>query len=146
VSALENGLAMFETEWAEGLAGLSGDDIRCGIAWVRDNSDWPPSISEFRSACQAGMTAEQRAFAARLSEAESDRLALPSVTRAEQLAEGAKKARAMRKETAQPMAVARSQENIRRGRWTPEMEDGYRRSMQHLGLRYVEPEWPEASA
>ncbi|MFD2112038.1 hypothetical protein [Thiorhodococcus fuscus] len=143
---MKNGLEMFETEWAEGLAGLSGEDIRCGIAWVRANSGWPPSIAEFRSACRAGMTAEQRAFAARLSEAESDRLALPSMTRAEQLAKGAKKARAMREEAARPKSIARSQENIRRGRWTPEMEDAYRRSMQHLGLRYVAPEWPEASA
>lgn len=53
------------TEWAEGLAGLTGDEIRDGIHAARKAGPWPPSIAEFRSFATAGANAEQRAFAAR---------------------------------------------------------------------------------
>lgn len=37
------------TEWAEGLAGLSGEQIKTGLdTW---DNDWPPSMPEFKNAC-----------------------------------------------------------------------------------------------
>ena len=37
------------TEWAEGLAGLSGGQIKHGLDnW---NADWPPALPEFKNAC-----------------------------------------------------------------------------------------------
>jgi hypothetical protein len=36
-------------EWAQGLAGLTGDQIKNGLdSW---KGEWPPSLPEFRSAC-----------------------------------------------------------------------------------------------
>lgn len=41
--------ALAIAEWAHGLAGLSGEDIRRGLdAW---DGAWPPSLPEFRAAC-----------------------------------------------------------------------------------------------
>ena len=34
-------------EWSEGLAGMSGDDIKRAIEHCRLNIKWPPSIAEF---------------------------------------------------------------------------------------------------
>ena len=36
--------------WAEGLAGLSPEQLRAKLAWCRDRLAWPPSIAEFRQA------------------------------------------------------------------------------------------------
>jgi len=37
-------------EWGRGLAGLTAEDMRRGLdSW---NGDWPPSLPEFRKACQ----------------------------------------------------------------------------------------------
>lgn len=36
-------------EWADGLAGLTGEQIAQGLRTWRD--DWPPSLPEFRVAC-----------------------------------------------------------------------------------------------
>ena len=37
------------TEWAEGLAGLTNEEIKTGLD--RWDGDWPPSLPEFRKAC-----------------------------------------------------------------------------------------------
>jgi hypothetical protein len=37
-------------EWAEGLAGCTGDDIKRGLDQWQD--DWPPTLPEFRKACR----------------------------------------------------------------------------------------------
>ncbi len=55
-------------EWAKGIDGLSGEEIRHGIDHCRAHSTWPPSIAEFRTACRGGANAEQRAYAARARE------------------------------------------------------------------------------
>ena len=37
-------------EWSEGLAGLTGEQIKKGLTtWA---SEWPPSLPEFRAACE----------------------------------------------------------------------------------------------
>lgn len=37
-------------EWANGLAGMTGEQIRCGLdTW---GEPWPPSLPEFRKACK----------------------------------------------------------------------------------------------
>ena len=37
-------------EWAEGLAGLNGQQIKIGIDTF--DGDWPPSLNEFKKACR----------------------------------------------------------------------------------------------
>ena len=45
----ESLLAAAVQEWAEGLGGLTGQQLRRGLdMW---DEDWPPSLSEFRKAC-----------------------------------------------------------------------------------------------
>jgi len=34
-------------EWAEAIAGLSGNEIKVGISNCRNDKSWPPSIAEF---------------------------------------------------------------------------------------------------
>lgn len=55
VSAMEGIEEAAVAEWAEVLAGLSGEQIAKGLATWRE--DWPPSAPEFERAC--GMTAEE---------------------------------------------------------------------------------------
>lgn len=75
------GMEALVEEWQLGLHGLSGEQIKRGIAHCRQHATWPPSIAEFRQACTDGSTLEQRAFQAR---ADADaQLALPSETSAE---------------------------------------------------------------
>lgn len=83
------------SEWAEGLAGLTPEQVRTAIAHCRNTLKWPPSIAEFREAARSGMTAEQRAMAARLAESDAERLALPSRTWADRRADGHRQAREM---------------------------------------------------
>lgn len=83
-------------EWAEGLAGMSGDQIKQAIDHCRATMKWSPTIAEFREASMRGETAEQRAQRARLKNADTERLALPSRTWAEQRADGARQALALR--------------------------------------------------
>lgn len=40
-------------EWAEGLAGLTNEDIKHVISVIRTKFEWPPSIAEFRSIAKA---------------------------------------------------------------------------------------------
>lgn len=132
---------LLAAEWSQGLAGLTGDQIKRGIERCRNDKPWPPSIAEFREAARDGMNAEQRALAARL-EQETPR-ALPAVTRAELLAEGAKRAGEV-KQAATPH-IQRTLKNIAAGKWTREMEASYRKSCEHLSVACVEPEWPESA-
>ncbi len=41
-------LSVAMSEWGQGLADLSGDEIKCGIAACRAALAWPPTIAEFR--------------------------------------------------------------------------------------------------
>lgn len=68
-------------EWAQGLAGLTGNEIAHGIGKARAECQWPPSIAEFRALCLDGANAEQRAFSARV--ADDAHKALPAKTWAE---------------------------------------------------------------
>ena len=40
---------MAVTEWSQGLAGLTGEQIKKGLDNLTDG--WPPSLPEFRAAC-----------------------------------------------------------------------------------------------
>ena len=40
-------IKMSMTEWCEGLAGMSGDQVKKAITYCRTNLEWPPSIAEF---------------------------------------------------------------------------------------------------
>lgn len=84
---------LLAAEWAGGLAGLSGAEIRHGIEHCRAERAWPPSIAEFRKACRGGSTDEQRAMSARLDQSDAERLALPSRTWADRRADGQRQAR-----------------------------------------------------
>lgn len=70
-------------EWQQGLAGMSGEQIKHALAHCRLQADWPPSIAEFRAAAHDGATAEQRAFQARLNAEDEASKALPAETWAE---------------------------------------------------------------
>tara|TARA_R110000868_G_scaffold177173_2_gene415471 strand:- start:128 stop:487 length:360 start_codon:yes stop_codon:yes gene_type:complete len=39
--------------WAEALGGLEGEQIKAGLDYSRDYSEWPPTCSEFKAACKA---------------------------------------------------------------------------------------------
>jgi len=132
------GIDAMAIEWADGLAGLNGDDIKRGIEHCRREMPWPPTIAEFRKACLGGATAEQRAFAAR---AEQEKLTLPSKTWAETKEAGAIKAQAT-KAIAKQGKPMRTQRNINNGTWTREMEAVIRRDMGLLGIKYEEIDWP----
>ena len=41
---------MAKQEWAQGLSGLSGDQVGRALSYCREHLDWPPSIAEFRRA------------------------------------------------------------------------------------------------
>jgi hypothetical protein len=65
-----------EDTWSEGLAVITGEQLKTGLEVVTRTCKWPPSIAEFRAACLPppdGRTAEQRAFDAR---AEADKAGL----------------------------------------------------------------------
>lgn len=40
--------------WAEGMAGLSGEQIKAGIAYCGQKHEWPPTMAEFRACCKTG--------------------------------------------------------------------------------------------
>lgn len=133
---------LLKAEWAEGLDGLGGEQIKHGISHVRAHCEWPPSIAEFRKACLGGATPEQLAFAAR---AQSDRPALPSRTWAESRADGAARAQEAR-QAARPPRVLRTEASIAAGLWTREMEADYARHAAFLGLALKPVAWPDGSA
>ncbi len=39
-------------EWSEGLAGLTGDEIKEGLRVCRGSRTWPPCVAEFRADCR----------------------------------------------------------------------------------------------
>lgn len=39
-------------EWEEGLAGLTGEEIKTGLEVARATRTWPPAIAEFRKDCR----------------------------------------------------------------------------------------------
>lgn len=43
-------LGMLKSEWANGLAGMSGEQIKMALEYHRERSPWPPAIAEFISA------------------------------------------------------------------------------------------------
>lgn len=79
--------------WGEALAGWSKADAKRALDHCMNTMPWPPALPDFLTAKRAGMTDEQRAQAARLAQADADRLALPSRTSAEARAEGRRQAR-----------------------------------------------------
>lgn len=130
---------LLRAEWSQGLAGLTGEQIKTGIEACRNGMVWPPSIAEFRSACRGGATAEQLAFAARAAE---DATALPQGTRAEALAKGVAESVRLKRDTRRGTPT-RSLRNIERGLWTLEMEADYARHAAVIGLKLVPVEWPD---
>lgn len=133
------GIEAMKREWLLGLAGLTGEQIKRAIEHHRNQSTWPPSIAEFRQAAKNGANAEQMAYQARAAE---DALpALPTETRAAQLANGALEAQRLKADSGgRPVRSAR---NIARGLWTREMEDGYARSSGLLGIALSPIDWPD---
>lgn len=109
-------------EWAEGLAGMSGDQIKTAIVHCRAHLFWSPSIAEFR---QAGIadSPEQRAFKARLARQRTELDALPSRTWAERKAEGGRHARAILASIAEHMEKTDG-ETPREGAREDEQGDG----------------------
>jgi len=55
-------------QWRQGIAGLTGDQIKAGIEHCIKHRPFPPTIADFRADCHRGMNAEQRAFAARAAQ------------------------------------------------------------------------------
>lgn len=49
-SAIEGIEDLVVTEWSQGLAGLSGDDIKRGLDNLSES--WPPSVVDFRALCE----------------------------------------------------------------------------------------------
>ena len=49
VSTIEGIEETAVTEWSQGLAGLTGEQIKFGLDNLTD--DWPPSLPTFRAAC-----------------------------------------------------------------------------------------------
>jgi hypothetical protein len=49
-------LQIAKREWAEGLAGLDGEQIKKGLDSCRKSLEWPPSIATFRTLCREGST------------------------------------------------------------------------------------------
>jgi hypothetical protein len=86
--AASGGADAVAAEWRDGLAGMTGEQVRTSLDYCRANLTWPPSIAEFR---QGGVNAEQSAFLARLREADDAYKALPRETWAETKARGAAK-------------------------------------------------------
>lgn len=136
-----------EETWAEGLAGLTGDQLKTGLEHVTKTCKWPPSIAEFRAACLPppdGRTAEQRAYDAR---AEADKAGLlERSTWAQRKAVGLRHLGAMKdalsaKQPATP-TVPRTDRNIDNGTWTPAMEERFTAACAHLGVPVTYPKTP----
>lgn len=39
--------------WAEGLAGITGDEMKYGLEILARQHEWPPTLMEFRACCKA---------------------------------------------------------------------------------------------
>jgi hypothetical protein len=123
-------------EWAEGIAGLTGEQIKTGIDRCRTTMAWPPSIAEFRSACEGGSTPEQRAYAER---AERDKAGLlERSTWGDRKAVGLRHLAALHDQLSgkDPTAasVTRSPRNVSNTTWTPAMEARFVASCRHLAI------------
>lgn len=129
-------------EWAKGLDGLSGDEIRFGIDCCRCNNTWPPSIAEFRTACRGGANAEQRAYAARSSYDQEGVRAMRHGTWGDTAAVVADHVQSVRATLATRQAT-RSLRDIADGLWTREMEANHIRHATLLGRKVRPIEWPD---
>lgn len=133
---------MLTAEWAKGLEGLTGEEIRHGIDHCRANNTWPPSIAEFRTACRGGANAEQRAYAARARADQEGVKAIRNGTwgdTASVVAEHVKKVRA----DLSDRRATRCPRDIADGLWTREREEAYRRDAAFLGIKLKPIEWPD---
>lgn len=128
-----------EAEWAKGISGLTGEEIKAGIDHCREYSSWPPSIAEFRQACKGGANAEQRAYAARVRD---DAHALRHGTRGDTAAVVAEHVQTIRDARA-PQRAMRCLRDIASGAWTREMEANFQHHANLLGRRVKAIEWPE---
>ena len=126
-------------EWAAGLAGLTGEQIKAGIDHCRIDCLYPPSIAEFRKACMGGDTTEQRAFQARAAQ---EQPALPARTWAESKADGQRLLDEARRVQNAQRNITRTDGNIAAGLWTPAMDEPFKRDCMFLGIPYQEPKWP----
>ena len=130
---------LLRKECAEGLAGLSGEDIKAGIEYCRAKMPWPPSIAEFRSACRDHASAEQRAYA---KPPERTQPALAHGTWGDTAAVVAEHVQAVKAKVADRQAT-RSLVDIASGLWTREMEANFCHHAAILGRKVKPIEWPE---
>lgn len=131
---------MLRSEWAKGISGLTGEEIKAGIDHCRSHCVWPPSIAEFRQACKGGANAEQRAYAARSMD---DRPAIKHGTHgdvAEVVAEHVESVKA--KLDRKP--AYRSVTDIASGKWTRGMEANFLHHAMILGRKVRPIEWANA--
>jgi hypothetical protein len=100
--------------WGEAIAGWSKADAKRAIDHCVQTMPWPPALPDFIAAKRAGMTDEQRAQAARLEQADADRLALPTRTWAESRAQyrGVAKEILMMLRDGEPKAAAPKNDDI----------------------------------
>lgn len=133
---------MLTAEWAKGLEGLTGEEIRHGIDHCRANNTWPPSIAEFRTACRGGANAEQRAYAARSSYDQEGVRAMRHGTWVDTAAVVADHVQSVRATIATRQAT-RSLRDIAEGLWTREMEANFCRHAAFLGRKVKPIEWPD---
>ena len=135
-------LNMLRAEWAKGIAGLSGEEIRHGIDHCRTHNPWPPSIAEFRTACRGGATAEQRAYAARARDDQEGAKALRHGTWGDPAAVVAEHVQTARSGLSQRRAT-RCLVDIAAGLWTRELEANFCHHAAHLGRKVKPTVWPD---
>lgn len=133
---------MLTAEWAKGLEGLTGEEIRHGIDHCRANNTWPPSIAEFRTACRGGANAEQRAYAARARADQEGVKAIRNGTWGDTAAVVAEHVKKVRADLSDRRAT-RCPRDIADGLWTREREEAYRRDAAFLGIKLKPIEWPD---
>lgn len=130
---------MLRSEWAKGISGLTGEEIKAGIDHCRSHCVWPPSIAEFRQACKGGANAEQRAYAARARE---ERPALTQGTWGDTAAVVAEHIQAARPVATGARRPMRSLVDIAAGRWTREMEASFQHHARALSRTVSPVVWP----
>lgn len=135
-------LNMVRAEWAKGIEGLSGDEIRQGIDHCRNHATWPPSIAEFRTACRGGSTAEQRAYAARAKADQAEVKALRHGTWGDTAANVVTHVKQV-KATLAARQATRTLRDISEGLWTRQMEESVQRHAAALGHKLKPVEWPD---
>lgn len=130
---------MLRSEWAKGIEGLTGEEIKAGIDHCRSHCNWPPSIAEFRQACHGGANAEQRAYAARSRD--DDTRSIRNGTWGDTAAVVAEHVQTIRAAHA-PQRAMRCQRDIESGAWTRELEANFQHHANLLGKRVKAIEWP----